>query len=376
MKLRNLRMSDVVAAVFLPATLVMYVHLLLLTPAPPHLSPAPQASQDYTGFHEQRQGRKPQPPLSAVAQAGPESSLTLEGRGNLQLGPPINVTGDGRQDVLLVTPILRCGSTTMRNLLRILAPINHFTMVANPPTKSEVVHIPHIPTHRDIVGNISNIKRPTAMMQSFAYINFTKFEKKKPIMISLVRDPVERAISWYYHMRAPFQLVELHNRFPETRFPTRMFLKKDLETCLKNRRDPECRYIPGKEVLGHTIEFFCGHESYCPLFGDLEGLQQAKAVVEKEFAVVGLLEEWDKTLTVLEHYVPRFFKGATRKYYENIHENKIRRNENFYKPRVEQQARDYLKRNFTIEYEFYDFLHQRLNQQYWAVTKASSSQST
>ena len=37
--------------------------------------------------------------------------------------------------------------------------------------------------------------------------------------------------------------------------------------------------------------------------------------VEKHYAVVGILEEMNKTLTVLEHYVPRFFKGALNTYW-------------------------------------------------------------
>ena len=41
----------------------------------------------------------------------------------------------------------------------------------------------------------------------------------------------------------------------------------------------------------------------------------AKENVEKHYAVVGVLEELNKTLTVLEHYVPRFFKGAKDVYW-------------------------------------------------------------
>ena len=40
--------------------------------------------------------------------------------------------------------------------------------------------------------------------------------------------------------------------------------------------------------------------------------------MEKYYAVVGVLEELNKTLTVLEHYVPRFFKGAKDIYYSKF----------------------------------------------------------
>ena len=47
-------------------------------------------------------------------------------------------------------------------------------------------------------------------------------------------------------------------------------------------------------------------------------LRKAKENVEKHYAVVGVLEEMNKTLTVLEHYVPRFFKGARDVYYSKL----------------------------------------------------------
>ena len=47
-------------------------------------------------------------------------------------------------------------------------------------------------------------------------------------------------------------------------------------------------------------------------------MKKAKENVEKHYAVVGLLEDLNKTLTVLEHYVPRFFKGAMDTYYSEL----------------------------------------------------------
>ncbi len=44
-------------------------------------------------------------------------------------------------------------------------------------------------------------------------------------------------------------------------------------------------------------------------------MRKAKENVEKHYAVVGVLEELNMTLTVLEHYVPRFFKGALDTYW-------------------------------------------------------------
>lgn len=354
MSLRSQRISDVVTAVCLPVTFVMYLNLMMLQPVSPPTLPD---YADATGSRASTEFPTGDSSPTSHAQTPP----------SVQVGPPLNITGNGREDLLLMTPLLRCGSTTVRNLLKLLEKDNDFNLVSNPPKKSEVVHIPNTPAQKNIVDKLSEYNTSTAVLQSFAFVNFTEFNKSKPIHISVVRDPVERAISWFYHVRAPFQLVERHSKFPETKFPSRAFLKKDLETCLKDRLDPECRYTPGKETLGHTIEFFCGHQPFCPIFGDREGLRRAKEIVEKEFAVVGILEEWGKTLAVLEHYIPRYFKGATDKYYKEMHGNKIQMNENFYKPKVEDRARTFLRKNFTVEEEFYDFLKQRLDNQYNAI---------
>ena len=40
--------------------------------------------------------------------------------------------------------------------------------------------------------------------------------------------------------------------------------------------------------------------------------------VEKEFAVVGIFEQLNQTLTVLEKYIPRFFKGALRTHWNRV----------------------------------------------------------
>lgn len=350
MNFRSQRVSDLVAAVCIPASCLMYLHLMLLG--------VPDQTAPPTG---------PEEPLSLVERGAPAVASSFA------VPPPVNVTGGAREDLLLMTPILKCGATAMRNLLKVLKNENKFDLVISQPKKAELVHIPQMKLQRDLAGNASSFSRPTALMQSFAYINFTSHHLRKPIHISLVRAPVERAISWFYHARAPFQLVERHNRFPDTKFPTRKFLKKDLETCLKDRRDKECRYVVGQEVLGHTIEFFCGHDAFCPIFGNREGLNRAMQVVEKDFAVVGILEDWDKTLAVLEHYIPRYFKGVTKIYDERLKGDKIMTNENFYKPNVDPKAREFLNRNFTVENEFYDFLRQRLDQQYRALLAPTPS---
>ena len=44
-------------------------------------------------------------------------------------------------------------------------------------------------------------------------------------------------------------------------------------------------------------------------------MQRAKRNVEQHYSVVGVLEDMDITLQVLEGYIPRFFRNARQTYY-------------------------------------------------------------
>lgn len=61
--------------------------------------------------------------------------------------------------------------------------------------------------------------------------------------------------------------------------------------------------------------FFCGHHEECTPFNTEGALQRAKRAVEQHYAVVGVLEDLNSTLSVLEKYIPKFFDGATDVYY-------------------------------------------------------------
>ena len=61
---------------------------------------------------------------------------------------------------------------------------------------------------------------------SFKLEYFPRFNIAEPIYFNMVRDPVERVISWYYYVRAPWYFVERKRAFPDLPLPNPNWLRK------------------------------------------------------------------------------------------------------------------------------------------------------
>ena len=113
------------------------------------------------------------------------------------------------------------------------------------------------------------------------------------------------------------------------------------------------------------ISFFCGMKPECDIFGSGDGLKLAKSNVEKYYSVVGILEKWNESLEVMEHYIPRFFKNAGKTYKHYMKDKP--RNKNNIKQKVSKEIKNQIGVNFTVEIEFYEFCKQRFYKQYLAI---------
>ena len=76
------------------------------------------------------------------------------------------------------------------------------------------------------------------------------------------------------------------------------------------------------DITWKYIEFFCGNTFPCQSRGVPEstlqaGLEKAMHNVEKNFFVVGVLEQFDDTLHLFEKLLPRYFNGATEVYHSD-----------------------------------------------------------
>merc|ERR1711884_927130 len=298
----------------------------------------------------------------------PKSHLSRElSNEKVKLNPvDYNNTVKAKKEVLFFNRVPKVGSQTTMELLKSLAKRNNFAYHKDRTQKVETIKLTYN-EEKWLANMVNYFEPPSVYVKHVCFVNFTQFDMDMPIYVNLVRDPVERVISWYYYVRAPWYFVERKRAFPELPLPNPNWLRKDYETCVK-RGDKECQWLEGgeRDDFGQLTEFFCGQDDDCTGFNTEVAMKKAMYNVEKHYAVVGILEELNKTLTVLEHYVPRFFKGALNTYWEEIHMySKI--NRNIYKPPVSEATKEIVRKNFTREIEFFEFCKQRLHKQYMAL---------
>jgi len=281
----------------------------------------------------------------------------------------LNNTRKAGTQIIFFNRVPKVGSQTFMELLRRLSVKNNFHFHRDAVQRVETIRLAP-DQQQELAEMVTDLPSPSVYVKHVCYTNFTKFNLPTPIYVNIVRDPIERVISWYYYVRAPWYYVERKQAFPDLPLPDPRWLRKDFETCVL-RGDRECTYNEGEthEGIGdHRRQslFFCGHSHACTPFNTVGALERAKHAVESQYAVVGVLEDLNTTLSVFEKYIPRFFSGASEVYYDPTNNfNKI--NTNSFKPPVSERVKEIVRKNFTREIEFYQFCKQRLHKQYLAV---------
>ncbi|KAK7068842.1 hypothetical protein SK128_003059 [Halocaridina rubra] len=169
--------------------------------------------------------------------------------------------------------------------------------------------------------------------------------------MSMVRDPVERFISFFYFIKA--------NRAFTPEAWTDNYMKLDLNECTPSGL-PECQPRPG-DITELQLTFFCGHDPKCRVVGNRWALQMAMENVEN-FIAIGIAEDIPTSLFVFEYYLPTFFENYKA---VNLSSGTIKLNQRpgLYAPSISNTTRAILRSSMKEDIEFYDFIRQRLFRQ-------------
>lgn len=205
-------------------------------------------------------------------------------------------------------------------LLLDLGRINEFSNFRHKP-KANRSYFLKMQQEKDLAVKLSSFKETLEYSEHTAFINFTDFNRSSPIYINMVRDPIERVISAYYFVRNPAVYASTLVKRPNTPRKHKDWFELDFNDCVRKNYS-ECAYkansIPENVAHPHwerLASMFCGNDQACMYFNNKEVAQRAKHNVESAYSVVGSWEDTNVTLSVLEAYIPKFFRAATALFY-------------------------------------------------------------
>ena len=183
-------------------------------------------------------------------------------------------------------------------------------------------------------------------------------KKFTPSWIGSVRDPVDRQASLYYFKIRP-------KRYKPSSFNLNF---TDFDECI-NAKHPECLYEANDARDRFQFTFFCGNAPEC-FEASQKSLQLAKWNAENKYAVITVLEDMKDSISVLEHFLPRFFHNTTeilKSILNAKNPNTFDRitNRNPLSKAVTERTRQILMENpvFQLEYDFYYFVKRRIHLQ-------------
>ncbi|CAH8291120.1 unnamed protein product [Schistosoma turkestanicum] len=247
--------------------------------------------------------------------------------------------------------IPKTGSTSLINLVYQLIEKNH--------SHTHVIHL-NISSNKHYLNRINELylidnlthwtsMHPLMIHGHFAFINFIKYGSLlNPIYINMIRNPLDRLVSYYYFLR-----------YGDDYRPY-LIRKRMFDPVARNQTFDECVLVNGSDcnpqLLWVQVPFFCGQAVYCKIPGNPVAVETAKRHVIDNYLIVGLTEEFDKFVDLLEILVPSFFSGARNLISRSKDQWYLRRTN--YKLPISQATIKIYQNNpiWQAEQEFYNFV--------------------
>lgn len=232
--------------------------------------------------------------------------------------------------VIVFNRIPKCGSTTMINLLRKHAKrtgaytaYNDPNMFMEQPFRPNTSWSSGWDTVKSMVHEANAKESPLVYINHIHWTNFSQAGLPKLTgYIQMVREPVSRVVSgFYYLMLGPrkeekmiksqhhaMKLLELDH--PPTINEYVAIKKSKLANPLSCQEGT--LHNPNKGNM--MTRYFCGHDAVCDNICNPAALARATEVMETQYDWVGVLEDFEESLTLLERTGPAWFRGILDTY--------------------------------------------------------------
>ena len=236
----------------------------------------------------------------------------------------------------------------MISIIKELAIMHNFSLI---PFEGRRTPYSKIRQKKLIVDVVMKTPKPAIYYSHFFFVDFNEFGVEKPVYFNMIRDPIDRFVSYYYFRRFGDMQYVNKNRNHSWIIPDEM----SINDCIIERRE-ECT---NDNILSETINYFCGQHPECG-HPTITALQRAKTNVINEYLVVGMTEKFTDLVRVLERLLPKFFDGASHIWLK-IKETKLNDYKTSRKANLTLKARELLLKDLSLEYDFYNFVVSRFN---------------
>ncbi|XP_055709524.1 heparin sulfate O-sulfotransferase [Phlebotomus papatasi] len=249
--------------------------------------------------------------------------------------------------IVIYNRVPKTGSTSFVNLAYDLCKKNHFHVLHI--NISGNMHVLSLPNQIDFVRNITawNQMKPALYHGHMAFLDFSKFGMPtKPLYINLIRKPLDRLVSYYYFLR-------FGDNYRPNLVRRKAGDKMTFDECVDQQQadcDPKLMWL--------QIPFFCGHAAECWEPGSSWALAQAKRNLVYEYALVGLTEEMEDFISLLEAALPRLFTGFLN-HYTNSNRSHLRITTSKIEPNKDTVDKIQESEVWKMENELYEFAAQQ-----------------
>ncbi|XP_067845441.1 uronyl 2-sulfotransferase a isoform X2 [Heptranchias perlo] len=247
---------------------------------------------------------------------------------------------------LVYNRVGKCGSRTVVQLLRVLTERNHFSLV-----NSDIHNKTRLNKNEqmELVKNISIGEQPYLYTRHVHFLNFTRFGVEQPVYINIIRDPISRFVSNYFFRRfGDWRSEQNHQiRTPGMKDEERYL---DINDCILESY-AECN----NPRVFYIIPYFCGQHPKCRDPGEW-ALQRAKDNMNENYLLVGILEELEDVLLLLERLLPHYFKDASAVYHSAEYRKLGNGTITVKKQVPSPEALQMLYQRMRYEYDFYNYV--------------------
>eukprot|EP00959_Pyramimonas_sp_CCMP1952_P161502 3377266-Pyramimonas_sp.AAC.2 len=202
--------------------------------------------------------------------------------------------------------VTHSGSVALVYIMDALKDKNHFHAVHSGGSNKKILS----PNAQRILGNyVKHQPCGTMINRPVHFVEFEHLGQKPPLWINLIRNPIDKLVSRFYHEYPRFDKEEVPRLF---------------DKCVRKAMSEAPTSAASEACLRPTIQmaYFCGQHPDCfidpsMIFDEATRTQllikmrkMAEYNVQYRYLAVGVLDKLLKFLRMMEVMLPAYFKGA------------------------------------------------------------------